>query len=75
MPFQCDVCKKSFGGQEALATHKRRHDVDRRRFDCARCSKTYILPSELRKHMKRVHGVETNFIPTIRNPSEDMPDI
>lgn len=64
----------------ALRNHKRRHDDTIARFTCGLCDRSYLLMSELRKHMKRVHA--SNSTSTSRPSScstfddyDDMPDI
>lgn len=56
----CMECHRSFANHSALKTHQKRHQVDSKQFSCDQCGRTYILPSELRKHIKRVHEKTTS---------------
>uniref|UniRef100_A0A1I7ZT70 C2H2-type domain-containing protein n=1 Tax=Steinernema glaseri TaxID=37863 RepID=A0A1I7ZT70_9BILA len=59
LAFPCSVCGKSFAKEEALANHYRRHFTTQTH-KCTHpgCDKSYLQPSELRKHAKRKHGID-----------------
>ncbi|KAJ1361813.1 hypothetical protein KIN20_021161 [Parelaphostrongylus tenuis] len=59
LPYVCEVCAKMFASHASLSTHKRRKHEDLNIHECSVCQKRYPLPSELRKHLKRVHGVQS----------------
>lgn len=54
LPFACNICSKRFTTKTLMLVHRKRHEG--RNFACEFCEKTYPLASELRKHIKRVHG-------------------
>ncbi|EJD74521.1 zinc finger protein [Loa loa] len=54
LPFACNICSKRFTTRTLMLVHRKRHEG--RHFVCEICKKTYPLASELRKHVKRVHG-------------------
>ncbi|MCP9261192.1 hypothetical protein DINM_004448 [Dirofilaria immitis] len=54
LPFACNICSKRFMTRTLMLVHRKRHEG--RHFICELCEKTYPLASELRKHIKRVHG-------------------
>ncbi|KAI1732627.1 zinc finger protein [Ditylenchus destructor] len=56
LPFACTVCNKSFSNEGTLRLHMRRHDEEKRTHKCPICpDRTFILASEMRKHIKRCH--------------------
>lgn len=54
LPFACNICSKRFTTRTLMLVHRKRHGG--RNFACELCEKAYPLASELRKHIKRVHG-------------------
>ncbi|KAL3993807.1 C2H2-type zinc finger family protein [Acanthocheilonema viteae] len=54
LPFACNICSKRFTTRTLMLVHRKRHEG--RHFACELCNKAYPLASELRKHIKRVHG-------------------
>ncbi|VDM95816.1 unnamed protein product [Thelazia callipaeda] len=54
LPFACNICSKRFKTRILLLVHRKRHQG--RKFVCELCDKTYPIPSELRKHIRRVHS-------------------
>uniref|UniRef100_A0A7E4ZYW0 C2H2-type domain-containing protein n=2 Tax=Panagrellus redivivus TaxID=6233 RepID=A0A7E4ZYW0_PANRE len=55
LPFQCDVCYKSFEQKSSLQFHMKRHTG--KSFECPQCQRQYAHGSELRKHLVRSHKV------------------
>jgi len=56
--YRCSDCEKSFGTEIKLKLHKRVHTDDA--LLCTVCSKTFVLPSELKYHMD-FHAGEKRF--------------
>uniref|UniRef100_A0A1I7UZH8 Cation_ATPase_C domain-containing protein n=1 Tax=Caenorhabditis tropicalis TaxID=1561998 RepID=A0A1I7UZH8_9PELO len=55
--YTCVECGKRLTTRAALTTHcLRAHSTDQQRHECKICHKQYTVPSELKKHIQRVHG-------------------
>lgn len=55
-PFVCDVCPFKTHDKKCLSLHKKIHDDKIREFECHKCSKRFLLKSQLTKHMVRHSG-------------------
>uniref|UniRef100_A0A8R1DT40 C2H2-type domain-containing protein n=1 Tax=Caenorhabditis japonica TaxID=281687 RepID=A0A8R1DT40_CAEJA len=53
--YACPDCGKRLTTRAALTTHRARAHLTTNRHQCHICQKSYPVPSELRKHVQRVH--------------------
>lgn len=54
--YACVDCGKRLTTRAALTTHRARAHSAQAGSECPHCPKTFIVPSELRKHIQRVHN-------------------
>lgn len=58
--FTCDICMQSFLNKEALQTHKKSHESEKKHC-CSVCNKTFQMLCSLKEHM-RTHTGEKPFL-------------
>ena len=52
---KCDICEKTFGSNKLLKRHLVTHQLDRQKFPCKFCDKTYKNKQGLTLHSRSVH--------------------
>ena len=59
IPVECDICHKTIKNKYELQRHKKnRHSEKRTEHQCPDCSYACPLPSDLKRHILRVHKGE-----------------
>ncbi|GMT19646.1 hypothetical protein PFISCL1PPCAC_10943, partial [Pristionchus fissidentatus] len=58
-PFECEQCGKTYGRLSCLQQHRLIHEAhtDKPRFVCPTCEQPFTDRSNLRRHIKRQHGL------------------
>ena len=57
-PYPCKKCNWAFSSKENLTTHFKLHSPKNPNV-CRACSRPFLCPAYLAKHMKKIHDVET----------------
>ncbi|CAP37217.1 Protein CBG20120 [Caenorhabditis briggsae] len=73
--YACVDCGKRLTTRAALTTHRTRAHSGKQGTECPHCQKTFIVPSELRKHINRVHGGGEDQKTSKGEQLENLPDI
>lgn len=74
--YACVDCGKRLTTRAALTQHRARaHAEDSRKHDCPHCQKSFFLPSELKKHIQRVHENTQKTSSTSFARLDDLPEI
>ncbi|CAD5116425.1 DgyrCDS5316 [Dimorphilus gyrociliatus] len=58
----CPVCEKSWDAHSKLVVHYRVHTGERP-YQCPHCSQHFTQKSSLRRHLRRYHGIFTDYVP------------
>ncbi|EFO84419.1 hypothetical protein CRE_19903 [Caenorhabditis remanei] len=74
--YACVECGKRLTTRAALTQHRARaHAADSRKQECSHCQKSFVLPSELKKHIQRVHLNTQKSTTTSLARLDDLPEI
>ena len=74
-PFMCPHCGKMFSRKFHVQVHMRTHSKSRVSINqCEICQETFTLAKNLRRHLKKVHKIQSGLLPTIVSETLDDDD-
>ncbi|XP_071490545.1 zinc finger protein 423-like [Diadema antillarum] len=71
-PFMCPHCGKMFSRKFHVQVHMRTHTKGRLSTNqCEICQETFTLAKNLRRHLKKVHKIQSGLLPTIVSDNDE----